>query len=80
MQLPGRSIQAPPRGYDAPTFDVPPGVHRIRIRERATGVTQVRDFVFPEPLDDGEMATHVEVWAQERALGVGDLTGRTFVF
>ena len=66
------AMQSPPRAYVPPTFDVPPGLHRIRIREADTGVSAARDYVFPERGDDFAL-DHVGVWAAERAFDIGDL-------
>ena len=43
----GQGLQAPAPRFEADELDVPPGVHRFRIREDATGVTDFRDFSFP---------------------------------
>ncbi len=64
-------MQSPPRAYAPPAFDVPPGVHRIRIREAETGVSAARDYIFPEA---GDFALdHIRVWADERSFRVDDL-------
>ncbi|HUJ60796.1 MAG TPA: hypothetical protein VLX92_19975 [Kofleriaceae bacterium] len=63
------TMQSPPRAYQLPVFEVAHGIHRIRVREAATGVTAVRDFVFP----DGDGDT-LRVWASERALRIDDLS------
>jgi hypothetical protein len=66
------AIQAPPRRYSAPAFDVPPGIHRIRVREPVTGVSGVREWVFPI-CDDQFLATTLPAWASERSLELHDL-------
>ncbi len=66
------SMQAPPRAFEPPAFDVPPGVHRIRIREAETGVSAVRDYVFPE-IGDDFMLDHIQIWADEHSFRMDDL-------
>lgn len=60
--------------YDASPFHVPPGIHRLRVRDRAGGRTTARDYVFPwvrsvHVID----VARVTVFASDDELLVGDL-------
>lgn len=55
-----------------PSFDVPAGTHRIRIREVESGVSAARDYVFPE-MAFGAIADVLLVNASEHELLLDDL-------
>jgi len=67
-------MQAPPRSWTLPAFDVPPGIHRIRVREGAHAITDTRDLVFPES-DGDEVLANLEVWCSETRFSISDLEG-----
>lgn len=67
-------MQAPPRSWSVPAFDVPPGVHRIRVREAAHAISDTRDLVFPEA-DGDELLQNIEVGCSETRFSIGDLEG-----